>query len=273
MARPMKQINKDEFEDLLNFQCTKEDIAGFFHVSEKTLQNYCRKTYKMTFSEIAEEYKAAGRVSIRRAQFAAAKAGNVQMLIHLGKHMLGQTDKVETSISGKISANVKHGNISKVIIYDPATGNPLEERINGEDDDVESYLKDRENYNGDVMTFNLPKKDPIPEDEITGEKEIVSQDGSVKAHVPWNGREELPDFVLRCGKTEISFPDDGRGGYGFEIPDIVMKSRNAVLEDYDDGRGGYGHEIPDRSVMTKEEYRKTINRSQPALRKGAVINE
>lgn len=210
MARPEKKIDKDSFENLLTLQCTKDDIAGFFHVSEKTLQNYCKKTYSKTFSEISDEYKAVGRVSLRRAQFAAATGGNVQMLIHLGKQMLGQTDKMETTVT----ANIQHGNISRVIIYDPITGKPTKETIEGADNDVKAYLQNHENYNGDIMSFMLPEKDSIKEDEITGERIMTSTDGNTRLHIPLNGREYLPDIVLKNGNIALEDYDDGRGGYG-----------------------------------------------------------
>ena len=228
-------IPKTEFEDLLSFQCTKEDIAGFFHVSEKTIARFCQREYHKPFTEVAEEYRSSGRVSLRRAQYAAAKAGNVQMLIFLGKQWLNQTDKVETNLHAEGDINVKHGEVTRVIYYDPATGNPTQETLQGADDDVKAYLKDRDNYNGNTLTINLPNKDADPEgNDVTGERTIMSKDGHIRLHLPYNGRENIHrQFVMKNGETNasIEFPDDGRGGYG-----------NAILDDYDDGRGGYATE-------------------------------
>ena len=33
MARPSKEINKEQFESLCNLQCTLDEIAGFFKCS------------------------------------------------------------------------------------------------------------------------------------------------------------------------------------------------------------------------------------------------
>ena len=228
-------IPKTEFEDLLSFQCTKEDIAGFFHVSEKTIARFCQREYKKSFSDVAAEYRSSGCVSLRRAQYAAAIGGNVQMMIFLGKQWLNQTDKVETNLHAEGDINVKHGEVTRVIYYDPETGNPTQETIQGADDDVKAYLRDRENYNGDTLTINLPNKDGDPEgNDVTGERTIMSKDGQMRLHLPIDGREDIHrQFVIKNGETgaEALFPDDGRGGYG-----------HAVLDDYDDGRGGYATE-------------------------------
>lgn len=257
MSRSKIYIDREKFEGLLSLQCTKDDIAGFFHCSIDTIERYCARTYRKTFSEVSEEYKAIGRISLRRTQFAMAKT-NPQMAIHLGKQYLGQADKAETKVSGGV--DVKHGNITRVIYYDPETQKPTEENISGEESDVDAFVEDRENYNGDTISFMLPNKDPDPA-ELQGEMTHVSPDGSRRYHIPYDGREDpkvplkncatgepikFPDpdrIQIRSGSTgaEIEFPDDGRGGYGAQIelrhkrPD----GSTAILEDYDDGRGGY----------------------------------
>ena len=35
MARPKKEIDKNQFENLCALQCTKEEMCGFFDISEK----------------------------------------------------------------------------------------------------------------------------------------------------------------------------------------------------------------------------------------------
>lgn len=36
MARPLKEIDKKQFENLCGLQCTLEEICGFFDVTDKT---------------------------------------------------------------------------------------------------------------------------------------------------------------------------------------------------------------------------------------------
>ena len=96
MARPRKEIDERDFESLCTLQCTKEEICGFFDVSDKTLENWCKRTYSEGFSEVFKKKRGKGKISLRRAQFRLAEK-NANMAIFLGKNYLGQTDKIETT--------------------------------------------------------------------------------------------------------------------------------------------------------------------------------
>lgn len=95
MGRPKIEIDIDQFEKLCNIQCTKEEIASWFNCSEDTIENFCKKEYKDTFSAVFKRHSGKGKVSLRRNQFKLSET-NVTMAIFLGKQYLGQTDKVET---------------------------------------------------------------------------------------------------------------------------------------------------------------------------------
>ncbi len=94
MARPRKEIDKRDFESLCTLQCTKEEICGFFDVSDKTLENWCKRTYAEGFSEVFKKKRGKGKISLRRAQFRLAEK-SASMAIWLGKQWLGQKDTVE----------------------------------------------------------------------------------------------------------------------------------------------------------------------------------
>lgn len=94
-GRPLKEISKIEFEKLCALQCTKEEICGWFDTTDKTLENWCQRTYDCGFSEIFRQKRGAGKISLRRHQFKLAEK-NASMAIFLGKQYLGQTDKIET---------------------------------------------------------------------------------------------------------------------------------------------------------------------------------
>ena len=51
MARPRKEIDKTQFEQLCAMQCTEEEICAWFDITDKTLTGWCKRTYKMSFSE------------------------------------------------------------------------------------------------------------------------------------------------------------------------------------------------------------------------------
>ena len=94
MARPRKEIDQKDFESLCALQCTKEEICGFFDVSDKTLENWCKRTYSEGFSEVFKKKRGKGKISLRRAQCRLAEK-SASMAIWLGKQWLGQKDTVE----------------------------------------------------------------------------------------------------------------------------------------------------------------------------------
>ena len=100
MARPHKQIDQKQFESLCGLQCTKEEICGFFNVTDKTLENWCKRIYKIGFSEVFRQKRGAGRISLRRSQFRLAEK-NAAMAIFLGKQYLGQSDRVVVEANDK----------------------------------------------------------------------------------------------------------------------------------------------------------------------------
>lgn len=92
-GRPLKEIDKKQFEYLCSLQCTEEEIAGFFECDVDTITNWCKRTYNTTFSEIYKVYSSRGKISLRRYQMQLAEK-NPSMAIWLGKQQLGQTDNI-----------------------------------------------------------------------------------------------------------------------------------------------------------------------------------
>ena len=93
MGRKRIEINQREFEKLCAIQCTKEEISGFFDVSEDTVERWVHRTYKAGFAEVWAAKSAGGRASLRRTQFELAEKYPA-MAIFLGKNYLGQSDRV-----------------------------------------------------------------------------------------------------------------------------------------------------------------------------------
>lgn len=99
MGRPRADIDKDQFRKLCEMQCTKQEICEWFKITDKTLDAFCRREYKASFSEVYAKNRANGKISLRRAQFQlATQRLNPTMLIWLGRQYLGQTDRPEDSI-------------------------------------------------------------------------------------------------------------------------------------------------------------------------------
>jgi len=89
VGRPKIEINEDQLEKLSSILCTMEEMASFFSCSVDTLER--------NFADTIKKGKDKGRMSLRRLQFEKAQSGNTTMLIWLGKQLLGQKDKIETS--------------------------------------------------------------------------------------------------------------------------------------------------------------------------------
>jgi hypothetical protein len=91
------KIDLAELEKLCVLQCTDQEIAAFFGVSTRTI---VRRRRVQKFNEIMENARAKGRVSVRRALFKLANAGNVAAAIFLSKNLLGYRDVVNTEHTG-----------------------------------------------------------------------------------------------------------------------------------------------------------------------------
>ena len=93
-GRPSIAIDEDNFKKLCGMQCTLSEIAGFFDCCEDTIENWCKRALKKSFSDAYKKYSASGKISLRRAQFRLAEK-NAAMAIWLGKQYLGQRDNIE----------------------------------------------------------------------------------------------------------------------------------------------------------------------------------
>lgn len=92
-----KEIDQKQFENLCGLQCTLEEICGWFDVCSDTLEAWCKRTYKRSFSEVFKQKRGAGKISLRRSQWRLAEK-NANMAIWLGKQYLGQKDNPEESV-------------------------------------------------------------------------------------------------------------------------------------------------------------------------------
>ena len=95
-GRPKKLIPNKSPEDvafiLAKYGATQDEIARELDIDTDTLRNH---------TELYENWKIGVgqiKVHLRRVQMEKALAGNVPMLIWLGKQMLGQRDKQEVAM-------------------------------------------------------------------------------------------------------------------------------------------------------------------------------
>lgn len=105
-GRPQATIDWGVVGKLLEADCKTVDIAAQFGVSTSMLYKRCRADTGMTFSALSQEKRSSGDNLLRAKQYQTAMAGNVTMMIWLGKQRLGQADKQE--VSGKDGGPIVH---------------------------------------------------------------------------------------------------------------------------------------------------------------------
>ena len=94
MARPLKEIDWNKVELQMEAGCTAKQIAGSCRIDINTFYDRFKLKYKSSFSDYAVSYSECGKGNIMLKQYACAMKGSIPMLMHLGKHRLGQHDKV-----------------------------------------------------------------------------------------------------------------------------------------------------------------------------------
>lgn len=104
-GRPPINFDKKAFVDLVALGCNQEEICWFFRdetgkvANIDTLSRWCKREFDVTFQEYSKQNSLmALKIQLRRNQFELSKH-SVPMAIFLGKNWLGQTDKVEQTIT------------------------------------------------------------------------------------------------------------------------------------------------------------------------------
>lgn len=96
-----KNIDWDLVDTLLKAGCSGCETAAAINVSDQCLYQRCEKDKGMKFGEYRNKLLNSGNSILKLAQFnLAVQELDVKMLIHLGKHRLGQIEKQE--IIGKM---------------------------------------------------------------------------------------------------------------------------------------------------------------------------
>jgi hypothetical protein len=95
-GRPLAVVDAKLVENLAGIGCPNSEIASIVGVSVDTLAR--------RFAEDIDKGRNGGKTRLRKKQIELALAGNVTMLIWLGKQLLGQSDQISnhTELSGTI---------------------------------------------------------------------------------------------------------------------------------------------------------------------------
>ena len=94
MARPKKYISAKAVFEMAKIGCTLEEMGRVLDCDPTTVG-------RRFGAEIATG-SAHLKIRLRRQQIKAAMAGNITMLIWLGKQLLDQTDRNRTELTGKV---------------------------------------------------------------------------------------------------------------------------------------------------------------------------
>ena len=89
VGRPKANVDPRLVEQLASIGCSNKEIAAACNCSTDTIER--------NFAAEITKGRENGKTRLRKKQIEVALAGNVTMLIFLGKNMLGQADKQEIS--------------------------------------------------------------------------------------------------------------------------------------------------------------------------------
>jgi hypothetical protein len=102
MARPLKEINWDVVEKLIESGCSGVEIAGKFRIQSDTFYRRFKEEYKTSFQDYRVESQEAGAADLKAMIHAKAlnnKApGNSNLLIFLARCRLGMKEPEVTHL-------------------------------------------------------------------------------------------------------------------------------------------------------------------------------
>jgi hypothetical protein len=122
MGRQKIEIDVEEFEKLCRLHCTQEELAAWFNCSINTIRDRVEK--RKEYRDAWNRGRAAGRVSLRRAQFAAALNGDRTMMVWMGKQLLDQKDSVKETKTLIRVQDARKSLIDEITEYLVTNGSP-----------------------------------------------------------------------------------------------------------------------------------------------------
>ena len=103
VGRPKTILNLDELEKLCRLNCTMPEIASYFNIPLRTLED--KYTNDKDIRNTIDKGRNQGKLSLRRKQIQILdETNNATMAIWLGKQLLGQRDKHDI-VTEDISTN------------------------------------------------------------------------------------------------------------------------------------------------------------------------
>jgi len=103
VGRPRTEINLDNLEKLCRLNCTMPEIASYFDIPLRTLED--KYTNEPKVRKAIDKGRNQGKLSLRRKQIQILdETNNATMAIWLGKQLLGQRDKHDI-VTEDISTN------------------------------------------------------------------------------------------------------------------------------------------------------------------------
>lgn len=94
-ANKWEPSNWDEFDSLCKIQCSATEISAFYNVSVDTIERAVKRVHRVTFAEYFKQKRQAGHISIRRALWKKAAAGDMTAIIFYFKANLGFADSMK----------------------------------------------------------------------------------------------------------------------------------------------------------------------------------
>lgn len=92
-----RPIDPEELMALAACGLSEAEIAAELGISKRELTRLCK--YLPHLTDIIEQGRALGTAALRKKQVERALQGSDDMLKHLGKHMLGQHDRGDSSLA------------------------------------------------------------------------------------------------------------------------------------------------------------------------------
>lgn len=90
-GRPRKEIGQKAFEQLCKIQCTQKEICSVLDVCSDTIEDWVKRTYDSTYSEIYKRFADGGKASLRRMMWKHAEK-SASMCMFMAKNLLGYKD-------------------------------------------------------------------------------------------------------------------------------------------------------------------------------------